>query len=425
MGRSFVDRLEPSWRISFVMIPLPALRPIDVMPMRHQGAMRFLLKDLEGFSEKAALLDPEEFFVAACLDGKSTMDQIRSRFARRFNMKLLPSAKIEKILAALDECHLLDSPRFQERRTAVKKEYEQFPRRRAALANESYPGEEIKLMNLLDQFFVPPGPGREVKARTGNLIGLVAPHIDFLRGGVAYAWAYQEMLSRLTADLYVILGVAHAGPPLPFILTLKDFETPLGLVATDRDLGNELMHTTGVDLAQHEFVLRREHSIEFQAVWLKYVSRKREGSFKILPLACAHFAQNGGDPEEPVHRVLEELAHLAARYPGKVCFLAGVDLSHVGPRFGDQEPVKELVRWIEFEDQKSLRLLEEKNSLEFYRSAMIQKGKRKVCGASALYAFSWLMQRLYPQAQGRLLKYGHAPDPAGGEVSFASMAFVV
>ena len=34
-----------------------------------------------------------------------------------------------------------------------------------------------------------------------------------------------------------------------------------------------------------------------------------------------------------------------------------------------------------------------------------------------------LSAELSPEACGRLLKWGHAADPAGGEVSFASMAF--
>ena len=34
-----------------------------------------------------------------------------------------------------------------------------------------------------------------------------------------------------------------------------------------------------------------------------------------------------------------------------------------------------------------------------------------------------LLQRLMGNVEGRILKYGFAPDPGGGIVSFASMAF--
>ena len=64
---------------------------------------------------------------------------------------------------------------------------------------------------------------------------IVAPHIDFHRGGPAYAWAYKPLAESAGADLYIILGTSHCGGQTPYILTLKNFETPLGLVETDRD----------------------------------------------------------------------------------------------------------------------------------------------------------------------------------------------
>jgi hypothetical protein len=50
---------------------------------------------------------------------------------------------------------------------------------------------------------------------------------------------------------------------------------------------------------------------------------------------------------------------------------------------------------------------------------MSDGNKRHVCGLSATYS----ALRLLEGADGKVLKYGFAPDPAGGIVSFASMSF--
>jgi hypothetical protein len=50
---------------------------------------------------------------------------------------------------------------------------------------------------------------------------------------------------------------------------------------------------------------------------------------------------------------------------------------------------------------------------------MADGNRRHVCGLSATYA----ALRLMGDVEGRILKYGFAPDPGGGIVSFASMAF--
>jgi hypothetical protein len=54
---------------------------------------------------------------------------------------------------------------------------------------------------------------------------------------------------------------------------------------------------------------------------------------------------------------------------------------------------------------------------------MADGNRRKLCGISALHAFSWLHKEVFPKSTGKHLHLGHAADPAGGEVTFASMSF--
>ncbi|MBI2069711.1 MAG: AmmeMemoRadiSam system protein B [Elusimicrobia bacterium] len=402
--------------------PYPAMRALDVIPVRHRGQNLFYLKDMDGLTQNPVVLTKEQFFIAACLDGKSGPQEIQTAFSRQFGRRVLTVKEIDDVVRLLDGNFLLLSPNFEERLRRVRAEYGRLKRRPTVFAGLSYKARHEALEAELDGYFKKPGPGKNETDGRKELLGLVAPHIDFPRGGWAYAWAYREILSRAMADLYVVFGVAHAGPPVPLVLGTKDYETPFGPVAVDDDLAESLARAAGTDLTEHEFFHRREHSIEFQAVWLAYAAKKLKKEARILPILCSSFTEEDGTLRR-VEKTLDHLAKLLKNYPGRICLLAGADFAHIGPRFGDAEPVAELLPWMKTEDAKSIDRLLEKNAPGFFVSVMAEGGKRKVCGSGCLYAFTWLLKRLHPEAQGKLLKYGHAPDPAGGEVSFASMAF--
>ena len=55
------------------------------------------------------------------------------------------------------------------------------------------------------------------------------------------------------------------------IATRKDFATPLGAAETDGELLDAVAARCSLDLFADEFAHRREHSIEFQVVWLQHV----------------------------------------------------------------------------------------------------------------------------------------------------------
>jgi AmmeMemoRadiSam system protein B len=110
----------------------------------------------------------------------------------------------------------------------------------------------------------------------------------------------------------------------------------------------------------------------------------------------------------------------------RIMILAGVDLSHVGPRFGDREELTPAKRQeIEKQDRAGLEHVLALKADDFYRSVVSDGNKRKVCGLSALYTAVRLIQAMEPErsGSGKLLSYGQADDPAGGMVSFAGAIF--
>src|SRR5262245_17170166 len=320
----------------------PRLRNLEAFPVEQDGGRLIALRDPSGFTDQVVALPMPLLDVVSLFDGEHSIEQIRTIVAARHGDG--PSAEqIAAIARSLDDNGFLDSPRFAERRRAAEDAFRQSANRPAVHAGGAYAGEPAALSAQIDGFFThADGPGAASAAPgSGNVRGLLAPHIDFHRGGPTYAWAYREVLERSDADLFVILGTCHAGMADPFAATLKPFETPLGPVPVDRDFFDALERRAGGGLLASEAAHRNEHSIEFQAVMLRHLVGGRR-PFTILPVLASYVHEavwTGRDPEaDPrVPRFIDGLLETMAASSRRTCLIGGVDLAHVGPRFGDAE----------------------------------------------------------------------------------------
>ncbi|MDE2291122.1 MAG: AmmeMemoRadiSam system protein B, partial [Elusimicrobia bacterium] len=290
--------------------------------------------------------------------------------------------------------------------------------RPAWLAGRSYPDEPGALEAELAGF-LPAAPPPEAPPT-----GLIAPHIDFPRGGPGYGAAYRELLGAPLPPVCVVIGVAHRTPPTPLALAAKDFETPLGAVPLAAELAEAFAARAPFDVRADELVHRSEHSVEFQAVWLAWARGRAGGEPAMLPLLASSCDLDGASAGGRTEEALDRLAELLEPLKGRLLLVCGADLAHVGPRFGDAEAVTpERLARVESQDRTGLGRLAAQDPGGWLASVQEDGNARKVCGVSALYAFSRLHKALFPAARGTLLHWGHAADPAGGEVSFASMAF--
>ena len=177
------------------------------------------------------------------------------------------------------------------------------PQRPAALAGLCYENEPVKLRREIEAFFIAPGgPGQIPQPNSDGaaLSGLIAPHIDPRRGGPAYAHAYGELLTRERPDLVIILGTSHYGSgPQLFTATRKDYMTPLGAVATDREFVDRLAARYGDgDLFADELLHRNEHSIEFQALFLAWALGT--AGYKVVPILVGSFHEMVAERRRPL-----------------------------------------------------------------------------------------------------------------------------
>lgn len=396
----------------------PRLRAVEAFPVEHEGQRCIALRDPAGFTDQIAVLPGPLLDLVSLFDGEHPVEAIREILRRRHGEA--PSVEqIGALVDRLDDAGFLDSERFRARRRATDDAFRQSPVRPAAHAGGAYAGEAAALREQIAGFFA---LDRSDK-RAGTLSALIAPHIDFHRGGPTYGSAYQEVLDRSDADLYVILGTCHAGMSDPFAVTLKPYDTPLGPVGVDRDFYEALAGRAGQDLLASEPAHRAEHSIEFQAVMLQSLLGGRR-PFTILPVLASYLHEAvwaGTEPEaDPrVPRFLDALREAVAASSRRVCLVAGVDLAHVGPRFGDPDPNTEAsLAIVEREDRAMLESVVAGDARGFFARVAADRDARRICGLSPIYS----LLRVLPEAPGRLLEYRQWPDPEGA-VTFCAVSF--
>ncbi len=403
----------------------PKLRPLAAKRFDHQGQSYALLQDPLGAFTSPVLV-PLDAFVHVCrhFDGSNTLAEIPGRVQREAGLHLAAGV-LERLVEQLDSAMVLDGPTF----ASFQRTFRQSQHRPAALAGRSYAAEDATLRAQLQGYYLGAGGAGplaiEGPGRSRRLRGVLSPHIDFRRGGPVYTWAYRELAGQADIDTFVILGVAHQPCRRRFALTLKDFETPLGLVRTDGRYVQRIAAAAGAELFDDELVHRAEHSIEFQVVWLQYVLGK-DRPFAIVPILVGSFQdhlQRGIDPIEDseVRRFVDALKAAEAASGKHVAYIGGIDLCHVGPEFGDPHPVdgrlQETVRRF---DGEMLDHAAAADPARWFQTAASVSNRWRVCGLAATYT---MLHAIGP-ATGRLLRYDQALDDRRTCcVSFASMVF--
>jgi len=305
----------------------------------------------------------------------------------------------------------------------MEEEFAKASVRKATSAGTSYPEDPAKLGPFLDEVLAEAESTPEAAA--AEVRGIIAPHIDHVRGKKTYAEAFGALARSKPSELFVILGTAHAESSERFVLTRKDFETPLGTVVTDTDFVDALQKRSGRDLFADEFLHRGEHSVELELVLVQHLCRKAETEFKIVPVLCGGFTDAMAQDKSPldlpgVREVTDALRELIAKDGRRVCVIAGADLSHVGPRFGtDRRVSRGALRDLEEADRKTLEFVEKADADGFYENVALDENARNICGVAPIY----VTLKVLTPAEVELLRYEQWSEADGSScVTFAACA---
>src|SRR5581483_9406778 len=240
--------------------------------------------------------------------------------------------ELEKHLCdTLSEAGFLEDERFVARRSAKMSEFANAAKREPSHAGAAYPDDEASVRQQLTEYMGDlPVNGRD------SLVGIAAPHVSPFGGWESYREAYNKLTPAYRDRTFVVLGTSHYGEPDKFGLTRKAFVTPLGEAITDTGLVEELSAKAPAAVNMEDYCHAVEHSIEFQVLFLQH----RYGpNVRILPILCGSYARSiyqGGMPEdnEAVRRFLGVLGEVAARESDRLLWVLGIDMAHMGRRYG-------------------------------------------------------------------------------------------
>ena len=220
----------------------------------------------------------------------------------------------------------------------------------------------------------------------------------------------------------MIFGTGHELIDDLYALTRKHFETPLGKATCDIAFVDALAARLGERAYRAELAHRREHSIEFAVLYLQ--RRLRGQHFTIVPILCGGFHSLLDDQRVPrqsedFESLISAVRETAALEGGTTLYLAGVDLSHVGPRFGDPGTDDRVRGEVEASDREALEAARRGDADGWFDAIARNSDATRVCGFAPTYA----MLRCAEPGEGRLLRYEQSIEDDESMVSIAAMAW--
>ncbi len=399
----------------------PRLRaPIDIRLERIEEQEVLVISCPLGIAERPLILISAVAPLLSCFEGRLSVREITEKFAP-FGVR---EDQIIELINLLDSHLFMTSPRFFAAQKQAQEDFHNSPVRKSAIGGGG--GEALaaeldakigKCLAECEKHECPPG----------DLIGLVSPHIDYHRGSKSYSAAYSS-LSGTENSLYIMLGTGHQYSRHLFHLTLKDFETPLGIVRSDQAFVKDLAARYGWERSfADEMLHKREHSLEIQLPFLQ----KRESAPCIVPILVGSFHQmllveqnpSQFDVYEAFLSALAECTREAARSGRQVRVIAAVDFAHVGSHFGD--PVRmtpEFLQSISARDRQLICCIAGQDKEALFSHMVEDQDARRVCGFPSLYTFIDLFDRLGVKYQSALFSYEQAVDWENDRcVTFAAM----
>jgi AmmeMemoRadiSam system protein B len=388
------------------------------MPSPDPARPGLVIRDPYHYSDASLLIPPVLVQCLANFDGEHTELDLRADLVRATGQ--IQVAEIEKhLFDALDQAGFLDNVAYREMRLARENEFAAAPMREAVFAGNAYPEDRAELQGLLDNAIgVPQG--------ADGVVAVAAPHASPEASWQTYRSAYRSLPTREEAAgrTFVVLGTSHYGAPECYGLTRKAFVTPFGSARPAVDLIDELANRAATAVRMEDYCHAVEHSIEFQVVFLQYLYG---ADVSILPILCGPFVSSlfkGGLPEEtePVAKFFDVAGDIFAREGKRLFFVLGVDMAHMGRRYGDQRGLtanegEMLV--VKERDHERIRQLESADPRAYWELIQQNHDDLKWCGSAPLYTFL----KTVPGVTGELLRYHQWQIDPQSVVSFGAMEF--
>lgn len=391
------------------------------MPSPSPEQPGLLVRDPFRYSPAMLIIPPALVPSLVFFDGEQTDLDLKADLCRRTG-QLISDDVIREFAQALESQGFLETEEYYQMRETRQREFRDAPERAPNHAGSAYPDQPEVLRSQFREYL---GLAENSRPEAKDVIGLAAPHVSPFGGAKSYGTAYARLAPSLAEKTFVVLGTSHYGFPERFGLTRKPFVTPLGRLEVDLPLVNWLAGQAGDAVLMEDYCHAIEHSIEFQCVFLQHALGP---SVRILPILCGPFFESlatGSPPESHagVERFLSALGELAEREASRLFWILGIDLAHIGRRYGDRSAVRAgegHMEAVERQDYERLARACAGDHQGFFELVHPEQDRLRWCGYSALYTFL----KAVPAARGSLLHYEQWNIDPESVVSFAALEFV-
>jgi AmmeMemoRadiSam system protein B len=315
-------------------------RYLDVKPINLNGQNLFLVSDPYKISNDF-IVNPIVVLVLSLLNGNNSLIDIKSTIFRLTGIIPTDEELYNLIKFFEDNLFLLDD-KFN---NAYKNEIENLRKKgflRGSLMGISYPddpakAEEFLFNNNIDN-------NLNIDEISNQIIALIIPHMDLKVARETYFKAYKLLLNNLvknTRDIenVFILGVSHYYHKNPISVFPLDFETPFGILKTNKELMEKIndnlkkiLGSEYFDLFEDILIYKSEHSIETQIPYIKLLETKLyenevNKELKVVPMIISY------GNIELFNKIIDSF--ISEIDIDRTIFISSIDLSHVGKKFGD------------------------------------------------------------------------------------------
>ncbi|MGN8225783.1 AmmeMemoRadiSam system protein B [Gracilimonas sp. BCB1] len=384
--------------------PIPPLRyDVQIIPVKQNGETFLYFQDQLGYAHSDFAVPYSAQSLFSLFDGSRSVEDILE-----FSDEQITKEQILEYVQFLDEKALLHSPYFKEHAQQTEAEYEQSDVHSSNTYGISYPEDPEELEHFLNEAFEKLPSTEAVESAKA----LYAPHIDYRVGLNSYVKAFSA-IKNLTPKRVVILATSHYSglyPELyeehPFVISNKDFELVNGTVEADREAIQEIADQVRDDELDYGITFkdrahRIEHSIELHLLLLNHLW---DHEFKIVPIVVGSLEELFYKADGFQGQQVEQFSQLMNKLFGKdedTFFCISGDLAHVGKKFGDEQPAKELFEDIRAFDEDFLDFGAEGNPDKILELMSQEYDPYRICGYPPLFSFL----KAFPTLQGEILTY--------------------
>jgi len=270
-----------------------------------------------------------------------------------------------------------------------------------AVAGAFYPSLEEQLRKEIEACFSK-GAGLPKLGNKKSLLAVVSPHAGYVYSGWVASYAYKEIAGSYSQPpTFVILGPNHTGQGSGVALSQEEWETPLGIVENDEELGKLIQKNSRI-IDFEETAHGGEHSIEVQLPFLQFIYK----NLKIVPICIGL-----GDYEtaDDIARAIFKASQQLSR---EILVIASSDFTH----FEDAQSAKE-------KDSLALKAIEKLDARLFLNE--VRLNNISICGYAPIMV-AMIYSKLRGGKEAKVLKYANSGDVTKDYrevVAYCSVAF--